>query len=201
MACSRWLRRSLHALREGRFGLTLAGEVYIRKTMVGGSRSTWVAARSSIPSSSPRRQMWRGPLLEAVDRTSPTICWASPIARRSPQRSAITWTSFRICRRDSVSWCRAAKGGACWRAHSCITNFRPRSKGKGILRCFLGGARDEAVLNLTDDEIVDTVRKELKELVELDARPMFEPRLSLARSDGPVRAGSHRQDWAYRKAG
>jgi oxygen-dependent protoporphyrinogen oxidase len=47
------------------------------------------------------------------------------------------------------------------------------SKGKGILRCFLGGARDEAVLNLTDDEIVDTVRKELKELVGVNSRPMF----------------------------
>jgi protoporphyrinogen/coproporphyrinogen III oxidase len=45
---------------------------------------------------------------------------------------------------------------------------------KGILRCFLGGARDEAVLNLTDDDIVDTVRAELKNIVKLDARPMFD---------------------------
>jgi oxygen-dependent protoporphyrinogen oxidase len=44
---------------------------------------------------------------------------------------------------------------------------------KGILRCFLGGARDEAVLGLTDDEILDTVRRELLDIVKLDARPMF----------------------------
>jgi oxygen-dependent protoporphyrinogen oxidase len=30
------------------------------------------------------------------------------------------------------------------------------------------------VLNLTDEEIVATVRAELKEIVKLDARPMFE---------------------------
>ncbi len=47
------------------------------------------------------------------------------------------------------------------------------SEGKGILRCFLGGARDEAVLGLTDDEILETVHRELRDIVKLDARPMF----------------------------
>ncbi len=61
---------------------------------------------------------------------------------------------------------------ACTFVHNKFPHRAPRNK--GILRCFLGGARDEAVLNLTDDEIVDTVRAELKQIVELDARPMFE---------------------------
>src|SRR5208337_2260567 len=45
---------------------------------------------------------------------------------------------------------------------------------RALLRCFIGGARNETLLNLTDDEIVDTVRAELKQIVKLEARPMFE---------------------------
>ena len=45
--------------------------------------------------------------------------------------------------------------------------------GKGILRCFLGGARDEAVLGLSDDEILETVHRELRDVLQLRARPIF----------------------------
>jgi len=61
---------------------------------------------------------------------------------------------------------------ACTFVHNKFPHRAPADK--GILRCFLGGARDEAVLNQTDDEIVNTVRSELKDIVKLDARPMFE---------------------------
>jgi len=61
---------------------------------------------------------------------------------------------------------------ACTFVHNKFPHRAPADK--GIVRCFLGGARDESVLNLTDDEIVETVRRELKEIVKLDARPMFE---------------------------
>ena len=61
---------------------------------------------------------------------------------------------------------------ACTFVHNKFPHRAPGNK--GILRCFLGGARDEAVLNLTDDEILDTVRAELKQIVKLEARPMFE---------------------------
>jgi len=61
---------------------------------------------------------------------------------------------------------------ACTFVHNKFLHRAPADK--GILRCFLGGARDEAVLNLTDDELVATVRRELKEIVRLDVRPMFE---------------------------
>jgi oxygen-dependent protoporphyrinogen oxidase len=61
---------------------------------------------------------------------------------------------------------------ACTFVHNKFPHRAPPDK--GILRCFLGGARDEAVLALTDDEIVATVRSELREIVKLDARPMFE---------------------------
>ncbi len=61
---------------------------------------------------------------------------------------------------------------ACTFVHNKFPHRAPADK--GILRCFLGGARDEAVLNLTDDEIVDTVRGELKQIVKLESRPMFD---------------------------
>jgi protoporphyrinogen/coproporphyrinogen III oxidase len=61
---------------------------------------------------------------------------------------------------------------ACTFVHNKFPHRAPPKK--GILRCFLGGARDEAVLNLTDEEIVDTVRAELKETIKLEQRPMFE---------------------------
>src|SRR6516225_10373346 len=61
---------------------------------------------------------------------------------------------------------------ACTFVHHKFPHRAPADK--GILRCFLGGARDESVLNLTDDEIVQRVREELHEIVKLEARPMFD---------------------------
>ena len=61
---------------------------------------------------------------------------------------------------------------ACTFVHNKFPHRAPPDK--GILRCFLGGARDEAVLNQTDEEIIGTVRSELKDIVKLEARPMFE---------------------------
>jgi oxygen-dependent protoporphyrinogen oxidase len=60
---------------------------------------------------------------------------------------------------------------ACTFVHKKFPHRTPPNK--GLLRCFLGGARDEAVLSLTDDEMMDTVRAELKKIIRLDARPIF----------------------------
>ena len=60
---------------------------------------------------------------------------------------------------------------ACTFVHNKFPHRAP--EGKGILRCFLGGARDESVLGLTDDEILETVHRELKDILKLEARPMF----------------------------
>jgi oxygen-dependent protoporphyrinogen oxidase len=60
---------------------------------------------------------------------------------------------------------------ACTFVHNKFPHRAP--EGKGILRCFLGGARDEAVLGLTDDEMLETVHRELKDILKLDARPIF----------------------------
>src|SRR5271157_2379587 len=60
---------------------------------------------------------------------------------------------------------------ACTFVHNKFPHRAP--KGKGILRCFLGGARDEAVLALTDDEMLEEIHRELRDIVQLEARPMF----------------------------
>ena len=60
---------------------------------------------------------------------------------------------------------------ACTFVHNKFPHRAPEDK--GILRCFLGGARDEAVLALSDDEILETVHRELRDIVKLDARPIF----------------------------
>jgi oxygen-dependent protoporphyrinogen oxidase len=44
---------------------------------------------------------------------------------------------------------------------------------RALIRCFLGGARDEAILQLPDVEIVAIVRRELKEIVGLSTEPLF----------------------------
>jgi oxygen-dependent protoporphyrinogen oxidase len=60
---------------------------------------------------------------------------------------------------------------ACTFVHNKFSHRAPQDK--GILRCFLGGARDEAVLGLSDDEIQETVHRELKDILKLHARPIF----------------------------
>ena len=44
---------------------------------------------------------------------------------------------------------------------------------RAIVRCFLGGARDEQILNASDTEILRTVRSELKQIIKLEAEPLF----------------------------
>ncbi len=44
---------------------------------------------------------------------------------------------------------------------------------RALIRCFLGGARDEAVLQLSDEEILATARRELHEILGLTAEPQF----------------------------
>jgi len=44
---------------------------------------------------------------------------------------------------------------------------------RALLRCFLAGTRDESVLGLSDDEILQTVGKELREVLGIKAEPGF----------------------------
>jgi oxygen-dependent protoporphyrinogen oxidase len=44
---------------------------------------------------------------------------------------------------------------------------------RALIRCFLGGTRDESALFLSDDEIVQIVRDELKQILGISADPEF----------------------------
>lgn len=60
---------------------------------------------------------------------------------------------------------------ACTFVHNKFPHRAPLDK--GIIRCFLGGAGDEQVLDLSDDEIMASVRRDLREIVEVSGEPMF----------------------------
>jgi len=44
---------------------------------------------------------------------------------------------------------------------------------QALLRCFLGGSRDELALQLPDEEVLNIVRDELRQILGLTAEPLF----------------------------
>jgi len=44
---------------------------------------------------------------------------------------------------------------------------------RAIIRCFLGGSRDEQILESSEEEILAIVRRELQQIIALDAEPLF----------------------------
>ena len=60
---------------------------------------------------------------------------------------------------------------ACTFVHNKFNHRVP--EGKAMLRCFLGGARDPEVLHFQDDKVIALVRKELREILNLTAEPVF----------------------------
>jgi oxygen-dependent protoporphyrinogen oxidase len=44
---------------------------------------------------------------------------------------------------------------------------------RAIVRCFLGGARDEQILDSTEEQILQIVRDELRQIIGLNAEPLF----------------------------
>lgn len=60
---------------------------------------------------------------------------------------------------------------ACTFVHAKFAGRIP--PGKGVLRCFLGGAGNDHLLNETDERLTETVLKELSEILGLQAKPTF----------------------------
>jgi len=58
---------------------------------------------------------------------------------------------------------------ACTFVHNKFPHRAPPNK--GVLRCFMGGANDPAILACSDQEILDIVKRELQEMVKLQAAP------------------------------
>jgi len=55
--------------------------------------------------------------------------------------------------------------------HSKFPHRAPADR--ALIRCFLGGSRDGRVLELPDDEILRIVREELRQILGLNAEPLF----------------------------
>ena len=60
---------------------------------------------------------------------------------------------------------------ACTFLHNKFPGRAP--KDRALLRCFLGGSRDEEILRLRDDEITSIVRRELQEILGITDAPDF----------------------------
>lgn len=60
---------------------------------------------------------------------------------------------------------------ACTFVHNKFENRAP--EGMALLRVFLGGIRDAEILDLSDNEIVEIVRRELREILKLTAEPQM----------------------------
>ena len=55
--------------------------------------------------------------------------------------------------------------------HNKFSHRAPEDR--ALLRCFLGGSRDQQILTSSDEEIVRIVREELKQILGFDAQPLF----------------------------
>ncbi len=55
--------------------------------------------------------------------------------------------------------------------HNKFSHRAPEDR--ALIRCFLGGTRDEAVLLVPDNEILSIVRDELRQILGLNAEPLF----------------------------
>ncbi len=55
--------------------------------------------------------------------------------------------------------------------HNKFSHRAPEDR--ALVRCFLGGSRDEQVLQLPDDEMLTIVREELRQILGLTAEPLF----------------------------
>lgn len=60
---------------------------------------------------------------------------------------------------------------ACTFVHNKFENRAP--VGTALLRVFMGGSRDSEILDLTEEEIVNIVRRELRDILQIGATPHF----------------------------
>ncbi len=68
----------------------------------------------------------------------------------------------------------AKKANGFWPVTFLHNKFPYRApEDRALLRCFLGGTRDEPALQLPDEEISGIVREELHQILGLTAEPLF----------------------------
>jgi protoporphyrinogen/coproporphyrinogen III oxidase len=60
---------------------------------------------------------------------------------------------------------------ACTFVHNKFPHRAPENR--ALIRCFLGGARDEQILSCPNDQILEIVRRELRQILGIQAEPLF----------------------------
>jgi oxygen-dependent protoporphyrinogen oxidase len=60
---------------------------------------------------------------------------------------------------------------ACTFVHNKFPHRAPADR--ALIRCFLGGSRDEPIVSSPDKEIIEVVRRELRQILSIDAGPRF----------------------------
>ncbi|HEX3321844.1 MAG TPA: protoporphyrinogen oxidase [Terriglobales bacterium] len=60
---------------------------------------------------------------------------------------------------------------ACTFVHNKFPHRAPENR--ALIRCFLGGARDEQILSCSEKDIIELVRRELKQVVGVESEPLF----------------------------
>ena len=60
---------------------------------------------------------------------------------------------------------------ACTFVHNKFPHRAPENR--ALIRCFLGGARDEQILSCSEKDIIELVRRELKQVVGVESQPLF----------------------------
>jgi oxygen-dependent protoporphyrinogen oxidase len=70
-----------------------------------------------------------------------------------------------------VPWREHRRMLACTFVHRKFNHRAPENM--ALLRCFLGGSRDPGVLELADADVIATVRRELREILDFRREPLF----------------------------
>jgi protoporphyrinogen/coproporphyrinogen III oxidase len=117
-------------------------------------------------------------LLRSVDTTLAGLCETIPYAstatvafgyRREQVRHALNGSGFVVPRAEQNPLLAATWVSSKWPGRA--------PEGHVLMRAFLGGGRDPHRLDRSDDELIDTAREALTEILDIAGEPVFPPRI------------------------
>ncbi|MDR3763199.1 MAG: protoporphyrinogen oxidase [Acidobacteriota bacterium] len=156
----------------------------------------WIRLNTSIQSLRPKENGWElitpqgAEHFDGVIFATPARIASTMLAQTNQQLSEdlgqVQYSSSITCtlgyKRDDLKMCKPGFGflvprseGTRMLATTYVhTKFPFRAPDdKALVRCFLGGAKDQSVLQKSDEEVLAIVRSELKQITGLTAEPWF----------------------------
>jgi protoporphyrinogen/coproporphyrinogen III oxidase len=104
-------------------------------------------------------------VIEILNEISYSSAVSVALAYRSQEISLPPGFGFLVPRREGK------RIMACTFVHNKFENRAP--EGTALLRVFMGGTHDEEIVDLSNPEIIDVVRRELREILNLTAEPQL----------------------------